>query len=1153
MRRLGHWVQRRLGVALAVDRGGNLASLWSVVRALLLSIAFTASQGAYAATYSYRSDSFSWETAANIINTWDGSCTQYAGDDDKTTIALTGGFVFRFAGTDYNSVRVLSNGMLQFGSDTGFFRNFTNTTLPAGTATARAGCVASATARVIMAYWTDLDPSRAGSGKVSWEQKGSAPNRRLVVSWNAVYQYNTSTPYTFQIILFEGGEFKFQYGNANATGSAATIGVQVSTTDHTLYSFNSGYNANGTAIRWYVPSGAPARVAEYRFDEFSYSGLVGEVLDVSGNVHHGVRVGDTSSNASGQVCRAIDVPRNTNATRSGVDTLLSVPAGIGNKGTLSFWYRAGVAWNSSQDALLLDASGQADQPFFVQRVGGGTLRFRITDSAGVALTATSGAQGISANQWAHIGVTWTLATGTNQSTLRLYVNGNLVATGIGTTSGSLAPSLSTLFVGDNRLSAAPSGGTDDSANGRLDELRVYNYDLGPVEIAADMGQSHSCTPPVDHIEIRHVSGSGVTCTSTTFEVHACSDSACTVPYLSGVSGNLAVSPSANWVWPGGSSFSIPAGSSSTTVVGQLPVVGSATLSVSSASPSPTNAATCLFGGGGSCVFSAATAGFLLSVADHVSETNASLSLSAVRASDNALVCTPAFATVTKPLTLGCSYVTPNSGTLAVRVAGTALNAGNDPNASCGARSVNVTFGATGEATLNLQYADVGRVLISASYVGSADEGSLSMTGNTQVVAAPKDFKFSAIPAGPFIAGVGFGLTVTARNNAGQATPNFGREGESATLSRALISPTGIGAYAGTLSGSLSFTNGVASPNNLSWDEVGTLSLSATLTSGSYLGSGLTATGSSLGETNGQLGPFRPHRFGIAASAACGAPGFTYSGQPFGSVVVSALNFAGGITRNYNGTASTTPNWARALTFSDPAASPIGSFSAGWAASQFNEGVGTGSLSYTFTAQPAGPMTLGSASYPPLTLRATDSDGVSSSAGAPAEPQLSLRRGRIALASRMGSASGTLAIPIRLEYWSGKSWVLSGDDSCTTLSSGNVALSGRVNLQGQAAGWTNTVQAISLAGGVGSISLNPPSPSGSGTVDVALNLGGTATDSSCLPNHPASTGANRAWLRSQQGSGNACAGSPWTSDPSARASFGAMSPESQRRIHERQLY
>ena len=39
------------------------------------------------------------------------------------------------------------------------------------------------------------------SGNVTWQQKGTATNRYVVVSWNGVYQYNTSTPYALQVIL----------------------------------------------------------------------------------------------------------------------------------------------------------------------------------------------------------------------------------------------------------------------------------------------------------------------------------------------------------------------------------------------------------------------------------------------------------------------------------------------------------------------------------------------------------------------------------------------------------------------------------------------------------------------------------------------------------------------------------------------------------------------------------------------------------------------------------------------------------------------------------------------------------------------------------------------------------------------------------------
>ena len=113
---------------------------------LLIGLALLCGLARAASSYTFRSDSYAWETTANAISTWDKTCTSYPGDDDKATITFTGGFKFTFAGTAYTSVRVLTNGGLQFGTDTGFFRTYTNTALPAGTpAGSSSGCAATAT------------------------------------------------------------------------------------------------------------------------------------------------------------------------------------------------------------------------------------------------------------------------------------------------------------------------------------------------------------------------------------------------------------------------------------------------------------------------------------------------------------------------------------------------------------------------------------------------------------------------------------------------------------------------------------------------------------------------------------------------------------------------------------------------------------------------------------------------------------------------------------------------------------------------------------------------------------------------------------------------------------------------------------------------
>lgn len=1109
---------------------------------LLLWCCFTSL--AQAATYTYRTDAFAWETAANVVS-WARTCTSYPGDDDQSTINFTGGFTFRFAGVNHSSVRVLSNGMLQFGTDTGFFRNYGNTTLPAGAAGAFPGCAAGPTTNVMMAYWTDLNPGQAGSGNVTWQQKGTAPNRYVVVSWNSVYQYATSTPYAVQIILYENGEFKYQYGNSNASGSNATIGVQVSATDYTLYSYNSGYNANGSAIRWFIPSGTPTRVAEYRFDELSWNGTTGEVRDSSGNGYNGVRISPATNSASGYICRTLDVPANTTSASAAVDSAVDVDTTLGALGTMSFWFNSNAAWNSGA-AMLMDATTTANRPLMLWRMANGALRLTVADSAGTLVTATSAAQSIGAGVWTHIAATWSLRSGNNQSVLRLYINGSQVAITTTTSTGAPDPSQASLFIGDNRSAASSTYGTYNSANGRIDEMRLYNFELSPAEIAQDIAQSHSCTTPLHHLELRHSSGTGLTCTPSTLTIAACQDAACSVAFTGGVTATL--TSGAGVVWPDGSTVTIPSGASTVTRRVQLTTPGSVTLGLSGASPAPANATTCNFGTP-SCSYTAADSGLVLTAGNQIAESAGNnVTISAVKKADNSLQCVPAF-TGARTITLGCAYLNPTSGTLPVRVGGTAVNATGNAAAACdaGGRPVSLTFDATGTATAALAYADVGQVQLSASYAGSAatTDTGLVMSGNTSFIAAPASFEFSGVTGGTIKAGTAFAATVRARNSAGSTTPNFGRETtpQTPTLSMVRFAPTGAGASNGVFTGSLgAFSAGSATASNLLWSEVGQIDLKADLAS--YLGTAWPVTGST-GTAGTVVGRFIPHHFDVTATPACGS--FSYADQPF-SVSVSAMNGLATPTRtvNYNGTSATTPQFARTVTLSDANALGLGSFGAtsAVAATRFNAGLasatGSNAVTYSYTSKPGAP---GS-----LKLRAIDTDSVSSSGFA--EALMPLRNGRLWLSNAFGSEKTPLSMAVQAQYWTGRAWVLNNLDSCTTVPAAAVVRSGTLNYQGAAAAWTTAPSAITVTGGNGTLVLAAPSPAGStGTVDIALNLGATTTDLSCLGAHPASTGATLPWLRSRNGS---CA-STWDRDPAARASFGIAVPETRKTIHVRELF
>ena len=645
-----------------------------------------------------------------------------------------------------------------------------------------------------------------------------------------------------------------------------------------------------------------------------------------------------------------------------------------------------------------------------------------------------------------------------------------------------------------------------------------------------------------HVEIRHGTGVGLTCSPATLSVVACANAACTSTYTGGLSGTLTASGAgANANWVGGSAFSLASGVSSTIKQLQLTSVGSVTLGLSGVAPAATSATTCNFGTP-ACSFSAADAGFLFNVANHAAEASQSVAVSAVRKSDSSALCVPAFGSVSKDVNFACAYQNPSSGTLAARLRGVALNVANAPTAACDAsgRAVTLDFNASGVASVALQYADVGQMQLTARYTGAAgsSEAGLVMTGSASFISAPASFGFSAVSAAPIKAGTPFAATLSALNSAAATTSNFGRESpaSAATLTFARVQPTGTGAADGVFSGSLgAFTAGVATASNLVWSEVGRGDLSATLTGASYLGSGLSASGSTAsgGGGAGAVGRFIPHHFEVVVTPACGT--FSYAGQPF-TVRVTALN---GLTPptptvNYDASMATTPNFAQPVTLSAAPVLSVGALSgAALAASRFSAGVASAATpAFTFTNKLTAPQT--------LALRAIDADGVSSLGHA--EGASVLRSGRLRVSNAFGAATAALALAVQAQYWGGNAWVMNSADSCSVLPAGAVALGNYLDYRGVAtSAWSTSASAVTISGGQGTLTLSAPSPQSpvpTGSVDVALNLGSLTLDQSCLGAHPPSLGAGLAWLRSQNGS---CA-SGWLTDPSARATFGIYGAE-----------
>lgn len=581
---------------------------------------------------------------------------------------------------------------------------------------------------------------------------------------------------------------------------------------------------------------------------------------------------------------------------------------------------------------------------------------------------------------------------------------------------------------------------------------------------------------VDHIQVEH-SGSGLTCQSPSVTVKACADTACTSLYTGGVSVTLS---------PGGAVVNTGATGS---VAGTVTQTTAGTVNLgATASPTASYATTCLntTTNTTSCAMSFATAGFVVTAPNHVAGNTAAVTIAAMQA-NTANRCVPAFANVTRPVNLSIAYTNPVTGSQAATVATGSI--------STAATTHNLAFDATGTATLAMVYPDVGLVALNAS--GTAPNGA-AMSGSGSFIAAPASFAFSAITPGLIKAGNHFSATITAVNSAGVATPNFAREiaPESVALSANLASPVGGNnpALGGT---SMTFVNGVATLNTLTWGEVGNIKLNAVLSSGNYLFSGLTASALS-----GTVGRFIPDHFDTAVLAAAAAPmpcptgltcpvlynGFVYSGQPF-SVQLMARNLAGNTTVNYDATLG----FSKAVNLSawdalgstataNPGSGALANSTI--ASTGFNAGVAlTASPSYTFAAVATAPTD--------IYMRAVDSDNVTSLRATPAasvEGGVKVVSGRMNLSNAYGSELLPLTLTATVQYWNGSKWLASTTDSLTQFNTNLSSAGGNVVaniLSGLAGGVSVTTPGVvTAAGGVQRFTLNKPGVVGH--ADISLN-------------------------------------------------------------------
>jgi len=908
--------------------------------------------------------------------------------------------------------------------------------------------------------------------------------------------------------------------NGNITVSGSLSGDAVSAGLVTLANtcpFNYTLTSNGGVTVQNSCPGGGGPVADYRFDEVAWNGSTGEVKDSSAGKVDGKAFGGATT-ALGKVCNA--------GTFNGFDKYVSV-AGLSNllsgTATLSFWINTTQTGNNSPwrapGVSGVEQRGGVDDVFWGWINASGRIAVNKGNTLGAQSTTS-----VNTGTWRHIVLTRDQSTGETKA----YVDGLLNNTrksdkGVVTRSFSSIGRIENSYLS----SAAPFD---------LDEVKVFSAVLSDAQVSAIYanenagknwdGAARVC--PISgphHLEIQS-SGSGLTCAASTLTIRACADAACATLYTGGVSGTLSATGTPTVNWDGttggatGAGFVIPSGSSSVTKNVQVATAGSVVFGIGAPTPAPTSTTTCNFGSP-SCTFTAQTAGFIFSntatgnayafPAQVSGIASAGLFLRALQTStSNPAVCTPAIIGQTTPVNLGYACNNPSTcqpGSLATVNATAIAPAGT---------AVNLTFDANGSAPVTLRYDDVGQITYNASKTVTPFGGStpVTLTGSSNaVVVAPHHFDFSNVTAGPIKAGTNFSATVTAYNGLATptATPNFGKEAtpEQVTIDRVRYKPTGAGTSDGLFSGSLgAFNLGTATANNLNWSEVGIIDLSATLASGSYLASGLTATGTT-GATgaigsDGSVVRFIPDHFETVVALTAGVPmpcpvglicpaqynGFVYSGQGVPLTITAKNGLSTPTTTvNYNYSATASESFSKAVTLNAVAAvggSAIGTTAPGGLASavavpasSFSAGTTTTPVFpvFTFAAIPTVPTD----AY----WRAFDSDSVSSLRSTPSssiEGGVKVVSGRLNIVNAYGSELLTLPMNVKAQYYNGSSWATSTTDSLSTP--GGTVSAAAVTGATLCTGLGFAATPAAVASGIGSFTLTKPS-NGRCSADITL--------------------------------------------------------------------
>jgi hypothetical protein len=827
---------------------------------------------------------------------------------------------------------------------------------------------------------------------------------------------------------------------------------------------------------------------EYRFEELSWDGSSGEVIDNTGNGYNAQvisnSVPETASPAlTGNPGTCGYASQNNGSIRVTGLPLDTTTEGV--KTTVTFW----MNWDGTNNIMPI---GWDKHNIWIRD---GNIGFN-TDANDIYGMSSDGL----ANRWLHIAVEFTNGSVTSN---RIHIDGEEQVL----TQRRGSPRNATAYVHAQMRVGGWSKHSGYTFNGQLDEFRVYETALSTSQVETIMAETHACAEPaVHHYEIIH-DGQGLTCDAETVTIKACADASCST---------LSAQPVTLDFLADGAVKSSPTFTGSNTVTFNNTDVETVTLSLTNTSITASNALVCKEPNGNSCDIEFTDAGFrFLSGAGNSTtlpnQTSGavfgdSLKIQAVQDTDG--VCTGLFSG-NKNVDLSQQNVQPG-GTSGLNF----TIDGNTVAKHSSTTNTTLNFGADSIAIIPTPiYHDAGQIRLHANY----NAGGVALTGTSNsfwvspaelVVSAKSGLTnldgATATATTTYAAGENFDLTVTAYNAATPAviTPNYSPGQIQLMLTR--TGPTLTDSVNGNLSYRVastmatsaspafqdvtltSFSSGVSTYNAAQYSEVGLLNLDAQ--DSDYGNASIVIPAVAI-----NIGRFVPERFAQTVAddgyfiATCNASTAyaAYSGQmdeasnSMGAIsylsnpilAITAYNKQGNITQNYyqdsQGSSNdymklsasninlTTPTFDEIAVGVDNNKLPLTATMNTGTLSQTNltalssgAALPRGVLHYQLSAADhffynrsanalVAPFT-SDIDFSVATI--TDSDNVGVTTTVDASPTgVEIRFGRLLLENSFGPETSNFPQPMQIEHFDGATFVATPDDNCAGYDAGKISL------------------------------------------------------------------------------------------------------------------